>query len=36
MSKVLFATQMQKELLDSQERVTVITAEPCGNSSIHR
>jgi len=34
MSKVIFATKMQKEVLESNEKLTVITAEPGAGSTV--
>lgn len=34
MSKVIFATKMQKEVLESDEKLTVITAEPGAGSTV--
>ena len=34
MSKVIFATKMQKEVLESDEKLTVVTAEPGAGSTV--
>lgn len=34
MSKVIYATKMQKQVIESQSRITVITAEPGAGSTV--